>query len=101
MLLAGYWMARKPQPNVRFLPQEPSPLELMRQRYPRDRRERCQSRGLRWYNNRRRSKACIDATLYIIERELGVRVARETAQIIEYSRAQEIDRREFPSIAIR
>jgi hypothetical protein len=41
---------------------------------------------------------CIDATLYIIERELGVRVARGTARIIEYSRAQEINRREFPSI---
>jgi hypothetical protein len=49
---------------------------------------------------------CIDAALYIteaeniIERELGARVAHETAWIIEYSRAQEINPREFPSIVI-
>jgi transcriptional regulator GlxA family with amidase domain len=38
--------------------------------------------------------------LYIIERELSAHVARETARIIEYSRAQETNRREFPSIVI-
>jgi hypothetical protein len=62
--------------------------------------ERCQSRGLRWYNDKRRSKPMYRRYLYIIERELGAHVARETARIIEYSRAQETNRREFPSIVI-
>jgi transcriptional regulator GlxA family with amidase domain len=43
---------------------------------------------------------CIDTTLHIIERELGTRVAQETARIIEYSRAREANQRQFPSIVV-
>jgi transcriptional regulator GlxA family with amidase domain len=43
---------------------------------------------------------CIDATLYLIERELGAPVAEETARIIEYARAWDANRREFPAIVV-
>jgi transcriptional regulator GlxA family with amidase domain len=43
---------------------------------------------------------CIDTTLYLIERELGTQVAQETARIIEYPRAWDANRREFPAIVV-
>jgi transcriptional regulator GlxA family with amidase domain len=43
---------------------------------------------------------CIDATLYLIERELGAQVAQETARIMEYARAWDANRREFPAIVV-
>jgi transcriptional regulator GlxA family with amidase domain len=82
------------------LPPELPPLELMRQRYP---TIDVTAASLVDYDGITTSGGitlCIDDTLYIIERELGVSVARDTARIIEYSRAQETNRREFPSITI-
>ena len=82
MLLAGYWVGKKATTKREVLPQEPSPLELMRQRYPRidvDAASLVDCDGITTGGG---VSLCIDATLYIIERELGVRVARETAQII-------------------
>lgn len=80
------------------VPPELSPLELMRQRYPTidvhaaslvDSGNVVTGGGV---------SLCIDATLYIIARELGMPVAEETARIIEYSRAWAANRREFPSV---
>ena len=39
---------------------------------------------------------CIDTVLHVLARELGMPVARETARIIEYSRAWDANRRELP-----
>jgi transcriptional regulator GlxA family with amidase domain len=96
MILAasGVLDGKKATTKREVLPQEPSPLELMRQRYPRidvNAASLVDCDGITTGGG---------VSLYIIERELGVRVARETARIIEYSRAQEINRREFPSIVI-
>ncbi|MEO8848264.1 MAG: DJ-1/PfpI family protein [Casimicrobiaceae bacterium] len=41
---------------------------------------------------------CIDTMLHVLARDLGVQVAMETARIIEYSRAWEANRRQFPAI---
>jgi transcriptional regulator GlxA family with amidase domain len=102
MILAasGVLDGKKATTKREVLPQEPSPLELMRQRYPRIDVNAASLVDCDGITTGGGVSLCIDATLYIIERELGVRVARETARIIEYSRAQEINRREFPSIVI-
>ena len=102
MILAasGVLDGKKTTTKREVLPPEPSPLELMRQRYP---TIDVNAASLVDYDGITTSGGvtlCIDATLYIIERELGARVVRETARIIEYSGAQEINRREFPSIVI-
>ena len=102
MILAasGVLDGKKATTKREVLPPEPSPLELMRQRYP---TIDVNAASLVDYDGITTSGGvtlCIDATLYIIERELGAHVARETAQIIEYSRAQDTNRREFPSIVI-
>jgi len=41
---------------------------------------------------------CIDTMLHVIARELGVPVASETARILEYSRAWDANREQFPAI---
>ena len=43
---------------------------------------------------------CIDTTLHLNARELGMSVARETARILEYSRAWEANQRQFPPIVV-
>jgi transcriptional regulator GlxA family with amidase domain len=102
MILAasGVLDGKKATTKREVSPPEPSPLELMRQRYPRIDVNAASLVDCDGITTGGGVSLCIDATLYIIERELGVRVARETARIIEYSRAQEINRREFPSIVI-
>jgi transcriptional regulator GlxA family with amidase domain len=102
MILAasGVLDGKKATTKREVLPQEQSPLELMRQRYPMidvDTASLVECDGVTTSGG---VSLCIDATLYIIERELGARVARETARIIEYSRTWEANRREFPSIVI-
>jgi transcriptional regulator GlxA family with amidase domain len=41
---------------------------------------------------------CIDAMLHVIARELGMPVAQETARILEYTRAWEANRKQFPPL---
>ncbi|HJU22709.1 MAG TPA: DJ-1/PfpI family protein [Casimicrobiaceae bacterium] len=43
---------------------------------------------------------CIDTMLHVVARELGARVADETARILEYSRARDANRRQFPPMVI-
>ena len=98
MILAasGVLDGKKATTKREVLTPEPSPLELMRQRYPRIDVNAASLVDCDGITTSGGVSLCIDATLYIIERELGARVARETARIIEYSRAQEINRRQFP-----
>jgi transcriptional regulator GlxA family with amidase domain len=77
---------------------EQSPLEVMRQRYPQIETGAASLVECDGVTTGGGVSLCIDTTLHLIERELGARVARETARIIEYSRAWEANRREFPSI---
>lgn len=75
-----------------------SPLEIMRQRYPQIEANAASLVECDGVTTGGGVSLCIDTTLHLIERELGVRVAQETARIIEYTRAREANRREFPSI---
>ncbi len=77
---------------------EPSPLEVMRQRYPQIAADAASFVDCDGVTTGGGVSLCIDTTLHLIELELGSRVANETARIIEYSRAWEANRREFPSI---
>ena len=77
---------------------EQSPLEVMRQRYPQIETGAASLVECDGVTTGGGVSLCIDTTLHLIERELGARVAREIARIIEYSRAWEANRREFPSI---
>jgi transcriptional regulator GlxA family with amidase domain len=77
---------------------ERSPLEVMRQRYPRIEADAASLVDCGGVTTGGGVSLCIDTTLHIIERELGPRVAQETARILEYLRAWEANRREFPSI---
>jgi transcriptional regulator GlxA family with amidase domain len=102
MILAasGVLDGKKATTKREVLPPEPSPLELMRQRYPTIDVNAASLVDCDGITTSGGVSLCIDATLYIIERELGAHVARETARIIEYSRAQETNRQEFPPIVI-
>jgi transcriptional regulator GlxA family with amidase domain len=102
MILAasGILDGKKATTKREVLPPEPSPLELMRQRYPAIDVAAASPVDCDGIATSGGVSLCIDAVLFIIERALGTRVARETARIIEYSRAQETNRREFPSIVI-
>lgn len=75
-----------------------SPLEIMRQRYPQIDAQAASLVECDGVTTGGGVSLCIDTTLHLIERELGAHVAQETARIIEYSRAREANRREFPSI---
>jgi transcriptional regulator GlxA family with amidase domain len=82
------------------VPPERPPVEVMRQQYPAidvSVASLVDSGGVVTGGG---VSLCIDATLYIIERELGTQVARETARIIEYGRAWDANRREFPPIVM-
>jgi transcriptional regulator GlxA family with amidase domain len=100
MILAasGVLDGRKATTKREVVPPERPPIDVMRQQYPAidvsaatvvDNGSVVTGGGV---------SLCIDATLHIIERELGTRVAQETARIIEYTRAWEANRREFPAI---
>lgn len=100
MILAasGVLDGRKATTKREVVPPERSPIDVMRQQYPAievsaasvvDNGSVVTGGGV---------SLCIDATLHIIEGELGTRVAQETARIIEYTRAWDANRREFPAI---
>jgi transcriptional regulator GlxA family with amidase domain len=102
MILAasGVLDGKKATTKREVLPPEPSPLELMRQRYPRIDVNAASLVDCDGITTSGGVSLCIDATLYIIARELGARVARGPRELLNISRAQEINRREFPSIVI-
>jgi len=79
-------------------PPELSPLELMRQRYPAITAEAASVIDCGTVTTGGGVSLCIDTMLHVIARELGMPVARETARILEYSRAWEANRKQFPAI---
>lgn len=79
-------------------PPEPSPLELMRQRHPAIDVDAASVIDCGTVTTGGGVSLCIDTMLHVIAREFGMPVAQETARIIEYSRAWDANRREFPSI---
>jgi transcriptional regulator GlxA family with amidase domain len=100
MILAasGVLDGRKATTRREVVPPERPPIEVMRHQYPAidvsaasvvDNGSVVTGGGV---------SLCIDATLHIIERELGTQVAQETARILEYTRAWDANRREFPTI---
>jgi transcriptional regulator GlxA family with amidase domain len=102
MILAasGALDGQKATTKREVVPPERPPLEVMRQQYPAidvraaslvDSGSIVTGGGV---------TLCIDATLYLIERELGTQVAQETARIIEYARGWDANRREFPAIVV-
>jgi transcriptional regulator GlxA family with amidase domain len=79
-------------------PPESSPLELMRQRYPAIAAEAASVVDCGTVTTGGGVSLCIDTMLHVIARELGAPVAHETARILEYSRAWEANRKQFPAI---
>jgi transcriptional regulator GlxA family with amidase domain len=77
-------------------PPETSPLDLMRQRYPAIDVETASVVDAGIVTTGGGVSLCIDTVLHVLARELGMPVARETARIIEYSRAWDANRRELP-----
>jgi transcriptional regulator GlxA family with amidase domain len=100
MILAAGGMldGKKATTKREVVPPEASPLEIMRQLYPEIDVVAASLVDDDGVTTGGGVSLCIDATLHIIGRELGARVAQETARILEYSRAWTANRREFPSI---
>jgi transcriptional regulator GlxA family with amidase domain len=100
MLLAAGGMldGKKATTKREVVPPERSPYELMRQLYPAIDVTSASLVDDDGVTTGGGVSLCIDATLHILEREFGARVAQETARILEYSRAWKANRREFPSI---
>jgi transcriptional regulator GlxA family with amidase domain len=101
MILAasGVLDGKKATTKREVVPPERPPIDVMRQRYPAIDVGAASlvDSGIVTGGG---VSLCIDTTLHIIERELGTRVAQETARIIEYSRAREANQRQFPSIVV-
>jgi transcriptional regulator GlxA family with amidase domain len=100
MILAASGMldGKKATTKREVIAPDQSPLEIMRQLYPQIDAQAASLVECDGVTTGGGVGLCIDTTLHLIERELGARVARETARIIEYSRAREANRREFPPI---
>jgi transcriptional regulator GlxA family with amidase domain len=100
MILAASGMldGKKATTKREVIAPDQSPLEIMRQHYPQIDAQAASLVECDGVTTGGGVSLCIDTTLHLIERELGARVAQETARIIEYSRAREANRREFPSI---
>lgn len=100
MILAAGGMldGKKATTKREVVPPERSPYELMRQLYPAIDVTSASLVDDGGVTTGGGVSLCIDATLHILEREFGARVAQETARILEYSRAWKANRREFPSI---
>ena len=75
---------------------EVSPLAVMRERYPAIDAREASLVDCGVITTGGGVALCIDTMLHVLARELGTHVAGETARIIEYSRAWEANRREFP-----
>lgn len=79
-------------------PPESSPFDLMRQRHPAIDVQAASVVDSGIVTTGGGVSLCIDTMLQVIARELGMPVAAETARILEYSRAWEANRRQFPAI---
>lgn len=79
-------------------PPEISPLEVMRQQYPAIAAEAASVVECGGVVTGGGVSLCIDTMLHVIAREFGMPAAQETARIIEYSRAWDANRRQFPAI---
>lgn len=102
MILAasGALDGRKATTKREVVPPERPPLEVLRQQYPAIDVSAASLVDSGTVVTGGGVTLCIDATLYLIERELGPRVAQETARIIEYARAWDTNRREFPPVLV-
>lgn len=100
MILAasGVLDGRKVTTKREVVPPERPPIDVMRQQYPSVEVSAAAVVDSGTVVTGGGVCLCIDTTLHIIEGELGTRVAQETARIIEYTRAWEANRREFPTI---
>ncbi len=102
MILAasGVLDGKKATTKREVVPPERPPIDVMRQRYPAI--DVCAASvadsGIVTGGG---VSLCIDTTLHIIARELGANVARETARILEYTRAWEANQRQFPAIVVK
>ncbi len=95
---AGMLDGRKATTKREVTPPEASPLELMRRRYPAIDVDAASLVDCGSVTTGGGVTLCIDTVLHVIARELGMEVAQETARILEYSRAWDANRREFPAI---
>jgi transcriptional regulator GlxA family with amidase domain len=95
---AGVLDGRRATTKREVVAPEPPPLQVMRERYPAieaGAASLVESKGVVTGGG---VTLCIDAMLHLLAREFGMPAAEETARIIEYSRAWEANRREFPAI---
>lgn len=97
MILAagGLLAGRKATTKQQVTPPERSPIELMQQNYP-DITVVAASVVDDGITTGGGVSLCIDAMLYLLERELGSGVARETARLLEYTRAWNANGQELP-----
>jgi transcriptional regulator GlxA family with amidase domain len=77
---------------------EASPLDVMRDRYPAIAPVAATLVDAGTVITGGGVSLCIDTMLHLLERHYGPQVARETARIIEYSRARAANQRELPAI---
>ena len=98
MILAasGVLNGKKATTKREVLPTEESPLELMRRQYPDINVNVASLVDCGDITTGGGVSLCIDAMLHTLARELGMPVAQETARIMEYTRAWNANRREFP-----
>ncbi len=97
MILAasGVLKGRKATTKQQVIPPERPPMELMQQGYPDITVVEASvvDDGITTGGG---VSLCIDTMLYLLERELGSDVARETARLLEYGRAWEANGQELP-----
>jgi transcriptional regulator GlxA family with amidase domain len=95
---AGILDGHRATTKCQVRPPEVSPLQRMREQYPAiaaDLASVVDSGGVTTGGG---VSLCIDTMLHVISREFGVEAARETARIIEYSRAWDANRQGLPAI---
>lgn len=95
---AGVLDGKKATTKREVVPPEHSPLEVMRQRHPEIDADEASLVDCQGVLTGGGVSLCIDAMLHLLEREFGAESADETARIIEYTRAREANRRQFPAI---
>ena len=100
MILAasGVLDGKKATTKREVLASEQSPVELMQTRYPAIDVNVASLVECGNVTTGGGVTLCIDAMLHVIARELGMPVAQETARILEYTRAWEANRKQFPPL---
>ncbi|MGA2550914.1 MAG: DJ-1/PfpI family protein [Burkholderiaceae bacterium] len=95
---AGLLDGRRATTKYAVVPPETSPLELMRQRYPRIRTQKASVVDEGTVVTGGGVTLCIDTILHVLDVHLGEQVAAETARIMEYSRARRANQEALPRI---